>query len=137
MTNRYLVKTTALLVGVSALAYGATASDLTVVPQPPDFPAQTKVQYVDGSAILEYKALPEYHEPSWVTKQFVDQKKLPPVKDRLPKEPMVYKTATCRMVWAFMAIRCVMSSVVVRKAGTIGPVRTRDGAVSISVSSSA
>ncbi len=92
MTNRYLVKTAALLVGVSALAYGATASELTVVPQPPDFPAQTKVQYVDGSAILEYKALPEYHEPSWVTKQFVDQKKLPPVKDRLPKEPMVYKT---------------------------------------------
>ncbi len=92
MTNRYLLRTAALLVGVSALAAGAVASDLTAVPQPPDFPAQTKVQYVDGKAILEYKALPSYNEPAWVKKNFVDAGKLPPVKDRLPKEPMVYKT---------------------------------------------
>ena len=93
MINRYLLRTAALLVGVSALTTGAVASDLTVVPQPPDFPAQTKVQYVDGKAILEYKALPSYNEPAWVKKNFVDAGKLPPVKDRLPKEPLVYKTA--------------------------------------------
>ena len=34
-----------------------------------------------------------YSEPAWVTKQFVDTGKLPPVAERLPKEPLVYKTA--------------------------------------------
>ncbi|MGO8112891.1 ABC transporter substrate-binding protein, partial [Rhizobium leguminosarum] len=43
-------------------------------------------------SILEFKALPEYHEPDWFTKNFVATGKLPPVKDRLPKEPMVFNT---------------------------------------------
>ncbi|TGV62271.1 ABC transporter substrate-binding protein, partial [Mesorhizobium sp. M00.F.Ca.ET.149.01.1.1] len=38
------------------------------------------------------KALPEYHEPDWVTEKYVRTGKLPPVKDRLPKEPLVFKT---------------------------------------------
>ncbi|MGA9349593.1 MAG: ABC transporter substrate-binding protein [Anaerolineae bacterium] len=42
--------------------------------------------------IVTYKALPEYHEPAWVTK-LVNEGKLPPVKDRLPKEPQVYLTS--------------------------------------------
>ena len=46
-----------------------------------------------ATAILEFKALPDYHEPDWVTEKFVKTGKLPPVKDRLPKEPLVYKTA--------------------------------------------
>ena len=37
--------------------------------------------------------MPEYHEPEWVTKNFVDKGLLPPLKDRLPKEPLVYLTA--------------------------------------------
>jgi peptide/nickel transport system substrate-binding protein len=40
------------------------------------------------SQIVTYKTLPEYHEPAWVT-DLVKQGKLPPVKDRLPKEPQV------------------------------------------------
>ncbi|MFT4197945.1 MAG: ABC transporter substrate-binding protein, partial [Pseudoxanthomonas sp.] len=61
-------------------------------PVPPVFPAEGKIKYVERSSILEFKALPEYHEPAWVTDKFVKTGKLPPVKDRLPKEPLVYKT---------------------------------------------
>ena len=43
-------------------------------------------------SILEFKALPEYHEPDWVTEKFVKAGKLPPVEERLPKEPLVFKT---------------------------------------------
>jgi peptide/nickel transport system substrate-binding protein len=42
--------------------------------------------------IVTYKALPEYHEPEWVTK-LVDAGELPPVADRLPKEPKVILAA--------------------------------------------
>jgi peptide/nickel transport system substrate-binding protein len=44
------------------------------------------------SEIVTYKALPEYKEPAWVT-ELVNQGKLPPVKDRLPKEPQVVLTS--------------------------------------------
>jgi peptide/nickel transport system substrate-binding protein len=91
MNSRYLKLTAALLMSAAALTVQVRASDLQPVPQAPDFPAQTKVQYVGIKDILEFKALPEYHEPAWMTKDFVDAGKLPPVKDRLPKEPMVYK----------------------------------------------
>ena len=40
------------------------------------------------SEIVAYKALPEYSEPDFV-KKLVDEGKLPPVTDRLPKEPQV------------------------------------------------
>lgn len=92
MKSRYFKMTAALLVGTAILSFQARAAEMEVVPMQPDFPAQTKVKYVGASDILEYKALPEYHEPGWVMKDFVDTGKLPPVKDRLPKEPMVYKT---------------------------------------------
>lgn len=42
------------------------------------------------SDIVEFKAFDEYCEPEWVTK-LVEEGKLPPVKDRLPKEPLVFK----------------------------------------------
>src|SRR5690348_13901887 len=80
-----------LLLGVSMIA--VHAQDLMAPTTPPDptpFAAQGTPNFVDPSAIFTFKALPEYHEPDWVTKQFVDTKKLPPVKDRLPKEPLVY-----------------------------------------------
>ncbi|MDE8758542.1 MULTISPECIES: ABC transporter substrate-binding protein [Rhizobium] len=81
-----------LALGVSVLALHAHASEPTVPPVPPEFPAEGKINYVARDSILEFKALPEYHEPDWVTKNFVSAGKLPPVKDRLPKEPMVFKT---------------------------------------------
>jgi peptide/nickel transport system substrate-binding protein len=56
-----------LLLGVSALAQAAHASEPTVVPEQPAFPAQGKITYVPRDSILEFKALPEYKEPAWVT----------------------------------------------------------------------
>ncbi|QND54344.1 ABC transporter substrate-binding protein (plasmid) [Phyllobacterium sp. 628] len=81
-----------LAVGVSMLAFPALASEPTVPPEPAPFQAQAKISYVNRDSILEFKALPAYHEPDWVTEKFVKTGKLPQVKDRLPKEPLVYKT---------------------------------------------
>ncbi|MGV8854454.1 MAG: ABC transporter substrate-binding protein [Devosia sp.] len=81
-----------LMLGISLLA--VQAQDLTgELPDPPAFAAQSEPNFVSISDILEFKALPEYHEPAWVTSKYVDTGKLPPVAERLPKEPMVYKTA--------------------------------------------
>ncbi|WP_429132023.1 ABC transporter substrate-binding protein [Ensifer sp. 4252] len=82
----------ALMVGVSTFAVQGWASEPTVVPEQPPFPAQAKITYVPRDSILEYKALPEYREPEWVTEKFVKTGKLPPVAERLPKEPLVFKT---------------------------------------------
>ncbi|NTF85077.1 ABC transporter substrate-binding protein [Agrobacterium rhizogenes] len=82
----------AMTIATSAIAMSAYASEPTAPPVPPVFPAEGKIKYVPRDSILEFKALPEYHEPDWVTEKFVKTGKLPPVKDRLPKEPLVYKT---------------------------------------------
>ena len=82
----------ALLIGVSAGAVQAEMAAPTAPPEPPKFEAQTEPVYVNRSDIFEFKALPAYSEPAWVT-AFVDAGKLPPVAERLPKEPLVYKTA--------------------------------------------
>ena len=81
-----------LLLGVSILAAQAQTVTPTTPPDPPKFEAQGTPVFVGVKDIFEYKALPEYHEPDWV-KAFVDAGKLPPVAERLPKEPLVYKTA--------------------------------------------
>lgn len=81
-----------LAVGVSMLTFPALASEPTVPPEPAEFKAQAPITYVSRDSILEFKALPDYHEPEWVTEKFVKSGKLPAVKDRLPKEPLVYKT---------------------------------------------
>ncbi|MCX5579800.1 ABC transporter substrate-binding protein [Kaistia terrae] len=80
-----------LLLSVSVLAAQAQTKPPITPPEPPKFDAQGKIDYVGVADILEFKALPDYHEPDWVTKNFVASGKLPAVKDRLPKEPMVYK----------------------------------------------
>ncbi|WP_027164616.1 ABC transporter substrate-binding protein [Mesorhizobium sp. WSM3224] len=82
-----------LALSVSVPALNAFASEPTVPPKPATFPAEGKIKYVARDSILEFKALPEYHEPDWVTEKYVKAGKLPPVKDRLPKEPLVFKTA--------------------------------------------
>lgn len=82
----------ALMIGVSAGAVQAEMAAPTAPPEPPKFEAQTEPVYVNRSDIFEFKALPAYSEPAWVT-AFVDAGKLPPVAERLPKEPLVYKTA--------------------------------------------
>jgi peptide/nickel transport system substrate-binding protein len=81
-----------LLLSVSTLAL--PAQELTgELPDPPEFAAQSEPVFVSVGDILEFKALPEYHEPDWVTSKYVDAGALPPVAERLPKEPLVYKTA--------------------------------------------
>ncbi|MGF6254714.1 ABC transporter substrate-binding protein [Ensifer sp. LBL] len=93
MTSHRLTKMASLLlVGISAFALEAAASEPTVVPQQPAFPAEGKITYVPRDSIAEFKALPEYKEPAWVTEKYVKTGKLPPVAERLPKEPMVFKT---------------------------------------------
>ena len=82
----------ALLLGVSAYAVSADVMAPTTPPDAPKFDAQGAPVFVNRADIAEYKALPSYAEPEWV-KAFVDAGKLPPVAERLPKEPMVYKTA--------------------------------------------
>ncbi|MFC3321042.1 ABC transporter substrate-binding protein [Mesorhizobium cantuariense] len=81
-----------LALSVSVSALNAYASEPTVPPAPTPFPAEGKINYVARDSILEFKALPEYHEPDWVTEKYVKTGKLPPLKDRLPKEPLVFKT---------------------------------------------
>ena len=82
----------ALLLGVSAGALHAEMMAPTTPPDAPKFDAQGEPVFVNRADIYDYRALPAYNEPAWV-KAFVDAGKLPPVADRLPKEPLVYKTA--------------------------------------------
>lgn len=82
----------ALLLGVSAVAVRADVVAPTTPPDAPKFDAQGTPVFVNRSDIYEYKALPAYNEPEWV-KAFEAAGKLPPLADRLPKEPLVYKTA--------------------------------------------
>ncbi|PBB98513.1 ABC transporter substrate-binding protein [Mesorhizobium sp. WSM3862] len=82
-----------LALGVSIPALTAFASEPRIPPEPATFPAEGKIRYVARDSILEFKALPDYHEPDWVTEKYVKTGKLPPLKDRLPKEPLVFKTA--------------------------------------------
>jgi peptide/nickel transport system substrate-binding protein len=82
-----------LLLSVSILAAQAQSVTPTTPPDPPVFDAQGAPDFVGIADMFEYKALPEYHEPEWVTSKYVDAGTLPPVAERLPKEPMVYKTA--------------------------------------------
>ena len=82
----------ALLISVSATAIRAEMAAPTAPPDPPKFDAQGEPVYVNRTDIQEFMALPAYSEPAWVT-AFVDAGKLPPLAERLPKEPLVYKTA--------------------------------------------
>ena len=83
----------ALWLEVSASALQAEVLAPTAPQEAPKFDAQGEPVYVNRADIYEFKALPAYSEPAWVT-AFVDAGKLPPVAERLPKEPLVYKTAT-------------------------------------------
>ena len=81
-----------LMLGVSAMAVQADMMAPTTPPDAPKFDAQGEPVFVNRSDIYDYRALPAYSEPAWVT-AFVTAGKLPPLADRLPKEPLVYKTA--------------------------------------------
>lgn len=82
----------ALLLGVSPTAIHAEVMATSTPPEAPKFDAQVEPIFVNRSDIADFAALPAYSEPEWVT-EFVKAGKLPPLAERLPKEPMVYKTA--------------------------------------------
>ncbi|WP_404406340.1 ABC transporter substrate-binding protein [Pelagibacterium halotolerans] len=82
-----------LLMGISAFAVYAQSVEPTTPPPPPEFAAQSEPNFVGISDIFEFRALDSYSEPAWITENFVNEGKLPPVEERLPVEPMVYKTA--------------------------------------------
>ncbi|WP_417248795.1 ABC transporter substrate-binding protein [Celeribacter sp.] len=82
-----------LSISVSATALQAQMVEPTTPPPPPAFDAQGEPVFVKRSDVFEYRALDSYSEPEWVTKKFVETGKLPPVEERLPAEPLVYKTA--------------------------------------------
>ena len=46
------------------------------------------------SDLVSFRALPSYSEPEWVTRTQVATGKLPPLEDRLPREPLVYGAAS-------------------------------------------
>jgi peptide/nickel transport system substrate-binding protein len=56
-----------LALGVSATAVMADGATPAPLPEPPKFDAQGEVTFVGINDILEYKALPEYKEPGFVT----------------------------------------------------------------------
>lgn len=82
-----------MLLSVSALAANAQTVEPTTPPPPPDFAAQSEPNFVGIADILEFRALDSYSEPAWVTENFVDEGLLPPVAERLPTEPLVFKEA--------------------------------------------
>jgi peptide/nickel transport system substrate-binding protein len=86
---------TGVLAAAFAVGFSATAALAAEVPDPPNFSAQGKVKLVGIKDILTYKALPKYNEPDFVS-ALVKAGKLPPVNERLPKEPMVYKTGNMK-----------------------------------------
>ncbi len=94
-----MTKITTLFAGLLALGVSSTAvmadAMMAAPPDAPGFDAQGKVTFVGINEIQEYKALPAYSEPDFV-KALVDAGKLPPVADRLPKEPLVYKTGNMK-----------------------------------------
>ena len=81
----------ALIAGI-AMPAQAQIVEATAPPEPPAFSAQGEPIFVNRDEILEYRALDSYSQPEFMD-AFVESGALPPVEDRLPAEPMVYKAA--------------------------------------------
>jgi peptide/nickel transport system substrate-binding protein len=82
----------ALMLGMAPAAVLAEMVGPTTPPAPPAFDAQGEPIFVNRADIYDYRALPSYSEPEFVTKM-VEAGLLPPVADRLPPEPLVYNSA--------------------------------------------
>jgi peptide/nickel transport system substrate-binding protein len=82
----------ALIFGVSTGTILADSHAQTTPPDAPIFEAQGEPVFKNRSDVYTYRSLENYSEPGWVTK-FVEAGKLPPVKERLPKEPLVFEAA--------------------------------------------
>jgi peptide/nickel transport system substrate-binding protein len=84
------VASAALLAGIAPGVLSAQIVEATSVPPAPVFDAQGEPVFVNRSDVFEYRALESYSEPEFVA-EFVAAGLLPPVAERLPAEPLVYK----------------------------------------------
>ncbi|MCD6291183.1 MAG: twin-arginine translocation signal domain-containing protein, partial [Anaerolineae bacterium] len=64
------------------------------IPYPPSkpMPGGQEAKKYNLDELLQYKSLPEYHQPEWMDK-LVEDGTIPPVEERLPKEPQVIPKA--------------------------------------------
>lgn len=87
-----IVATAAVSAGLATM--GASAQELKgPIPYPMPKPASTvKPILVPYDLLFHYGTLPKYGEPEWVT-ELVKAGKLPPVEQRLPKEPLIVDTS--------------------------------------------
>ena len=87
---KFKSKAASLLVGVSMLAMSSTASGLETLPEDKSMSGM-KIELVGRDDLWTYKSCDNYNE-SPLTKSYVDAGKLPPVNERMPKEPWMAKT---------------------------------------------
>ena len=81
----------ALLAGLAG-PVAAQMAEPTTPPPPPEFAAQGEPVFVNRADVYEYRALDSYSQPEFMD-AFVESGALPPVEERLPAEPLVYKTS--------------------------------------------
>jgi peptide/nickel transport system substrate-binding protein len=92
-----LVLVAVLAFGAAFVTFGQSASAGKIVgpieyPEGQPVAGSTGVKTFNLTDIVEYKALPKYSEPAYVT-DLVKAGKLPPVEKRLPPKPFVLKTS--------------------------------------------
>jgi peptide/nickel transport system substrate-binding protein len=85
-----------LLIGAATISPAIAQVELAPpipYPDPPNLGlGGGEVNRLPIDQIVTYKALPEYHQAPWLD-AFVESGQLPPVEERLPKEPQVYLTS--------------------------------------------
>ena len=78
-----------------AASGGAAAAAVSPIPYPANpspLDSSSKIKYYSLDQVIEYRGLPRYSEPEYVT-ALVRQGRLPPVEQRLPPKPQVIKTS--------------------------------------------
>ena len=91
--GRYRVSVALLAMAIAGQPAAAPGQAVSPPPPPPAFDAEAEPILVLRSDILGFRALPAYHEPQWVSDNFVATGRLPPLEERLPREPLVYTAA--------------------------------------------
>lgn len=95
MNIKHLIPITLIssLMSVS-VAEAALPNGATKQPTPTKIPNRLDIKLFTPEQLMQVKALKQYSEPDWITKNYVEKGLLPPVKDRLPKKPLVMMTAS-------------------------------------------